>query len=339
MHRAIYSRDPIQSIESLSRALGVGGAELRSIALRAPKLYIGPKPKLKKNGGVREVFDTKPPLKPLLKKINNIFFRQVAFPEYLTGSLAGRDFIANVDIHKGSRRMISEDIAKFFDHITADRVYRIWREFFHFAENVADLLTCLTTKDGRVFQGTPTSSYLANLAFWDREPALAERMIGRGIRYSRYVDDITVSSMAEMSEEDKRWAIAQVYGMIGAAGFKPQRSKHKGLSARGPITLMGLNANASLRPTITKQERANTRALIFQLEGRLAAGETGLEFRVALNQATSKVGRLKRLHKQEASTLKGRIHTMRRAIDVLPVITKATIPFAQAVGKIDELPF
>ena len=146
-------------------------------------------------------------------------------------------------------------------------VYRIWREFFHFAENAADLLTRLTTKDARVFQGTPTSSYLANLAFWDREPALVLRLISRGIRYSRYVDDIAVSSPAEMSEEDKRWAISQVYGMIGAAGFKPKRSKHKGLSARGSITMMGLNANASFRPTITKQERANTRALIFQLGG------------------------------------------------------------------------
>ena len=115
MHRAIYTHDPIQSIESLSRALGVGESVLRSLAYRAPKLYIGPKPKLKKNGGIREVFDTKPPLKPLLKKINNIFFRRVDFPKYLTGSLVGRDFIANVDIHKGSRRMISEDIAQFFD--------------------------------------------------------------------------------------------------------------------------------------------------------------------------------------------------------------------------------
>lgn len=289
-------------------------------------MYIGPKPKPKKNGGVRYVFDTKVPLKPLLKKINNVFFRRVDFPSYLTGSLAGRDFVANVDIHKGSRRAVTEDIAQFFDCITAAHVYRIWHELFGFAEEVSDLLTRLTTKDGRVFQGTPTSSYLANLAFWDREPALVERMVARGIRYSRYVDDVTMSSAGEMREEDKRWAIAQAYAMIGGAGFKPQRAKHGAFTARGPITIMGLNANGRRQPTLTKQERAEIRAQVFQLERRLAVGETGPEFRKALNQAGGKVGRLKRLHECEAVPLRNRLDAMRRALAVFPFVTAPSDP-------------
>lgn len=312
---------------------------LRSLAERAPGLYIGPKPKPKKNGGTRYVFDTKPPLKALLKKINNIFFRQVYFPQYLTGSLAGRDFVGNVDIHKGSRRAITEDIAQFFDCIKEGHVHRIWREFFGFDDKVAELLTRLTTKDGRVFQGTPTSSYLANLAFWDCEPALVERMAAWGIRYSRYVDDVTMSSAGEMSEKDKRWAIAQTYAMIGGAGFKPQRAKHAAFTARGPITIMGLNANASHQPTLTKQERANIRAQVFQLEQRLAAGETGPEFRRALNQAGGKVGRLKRLHEREALALRGRLDAMRRALEALPFVTAPSVAPAQARGTIDEPPF
>lgn len=312
---------------------------LRSIAERAPGLYIGPKPKPKKNGGTRYVFDTKPPLKPLLKKINSVFFRQVNFPLYLTGSLAGRDFVANVDIHKGSRRAITEDIAQFFDFITAAHVYRIWNKFFGFADEVAEILTHLTTKDGRVFQGTPTSSYLANLAFWDCEPALVERMTARSIRYSRYVDDITMSSAGEMSEEDKRWAIGQVYAMIGAAGFKPQRAKHGAFTARGPITIMGLNANASRQPTLTKQERAGIRAQVFQLEQRLAQRDTGAEFRRALNQASGKVGRLKRLHEQEAMALRGRLDAIRRVFEQVPVIAGSAVASTPATGPIDESPF
>lgn len=283
-------------------------------------MYIGPKPKLKKNGDIRNVFDTKPPLKPLLKKINEVFFRRVYFPPYLTGSLSGRDFIANVDIHKGSRGVITEDIKTFYDSITEDYVCRIWREFFGFAEEVACLLTLLMTKEGRVFQGTPTSSYLANLAFWDREPALVERLAVRNIRYSRYVDDITLSSLRKMTLEDKRWAISQTYGMISAAGFKPQRTKHSILNAQFPISIMGLNANGKLKPSLTKQERSGIRALVFQLEQRFECGDTGVHFKSELNRADGKVGRLKRLHVREGEKLQCRLRMLRNAVS-----TSATV--------------
>jgi len=313
---------------------------LRSIIQRVPNLYIGPKPKQKKNGGIRFVFDTKSPLKPLLKRINTTFFRRTYFPQYLTGSLSGRDFVANVAIHKGSKIAITEDIAQFFDCITEHHVHRIWRELFHFSVEVADVLTRLTTKDGRVFQGTPTSSYLANLAFWDFEPALVARLAVREIRYSRYVDDITLSSSGEFSELNKRWAIAQVYAMIGQGGFKPQRVKHQVLPGRRPITIMGLNANSSHSPTITRQERSRIRAQVFQLERRFSTGDIGPDFRSALTQASGKVGRLNRLHKNESAALRIRLDKMRIALDKLPISTGASPkPLFLVSGITSDPPF
>ncbi|WP_407971010.1 reverse transcriptase family protein [Burkholderia pyrrocinia] len=310
---------------------------LRALAGRAHNLYIGPKPKPKKNGGVRYVFDTKLPLKPLLKRINSVFFRHVVFPRYLTGSLAGRDFVANVEVHKNSRHATTEDIAQFFDCITAEHVYRIWRKFFGFGEEVSTLLTQLTTKDGRVFQGTPTSSYLANLAFWDRESVLFEKLAARGIRYSRYVDDITVSSVGELGRGDTRWAIAQVYAMIGASGFQPQRAKHAAFAASHPIRIMGLNANR--HPTLPIEERANIRAMVHQLEQCLAREEVTAEFRTRLSTANGKVGRLKRLHPREGAALRLRLDAIRRVLDALPVVTHAAINLEEDAPCPDSRPF
>ena len=330
-----YPHERIQSVQSLCRALGISESTLRAVAARAPNLYIGPKPKPKKNGGFRYVFDTKAPLKPLLKKINSVFFRHVRFPQYLTGSLAGRDFVSNVEIHSGSRHVVTEDIAKFFDHITADQVFRIWREFFAFGEEVSVLLTQLTTKDGRVFQGTPTSSYLANLAFWDREPALVERLAVRNLRYSRYVDDITMSSVGSLAAEDKSWAIAQAYSMIGAAGFTAQRTKHAAFSANKPIRIMGLNVNR--RPTLPKLERAKIRAAVFQLEQNLARGDLDPVFRSRLNTVSGKVGHLTRLHPREGLALRIRLDQIRRTVDVLPVTTHPANPLPSSSA--DSPPF
>lgn len=314
MDRPSYPYNPIRTVDSLCLALGIKGSRLRSIARQAERMYIGPKPKPKKNGGLRYVFDTRAPLKPLLKKINQIFFKRVKYPSYLTGSLSGCDYVSNAAIHVGSRIVITEDIAKFFDSISSDAVYSVWHDFFNFSDDVAELLTVLTTKDGRVYQGTPTSSYLANLVFWRAEPFLVQRLHEKGFRYSRYVDDITVSSVAGCSDEDKAWVISQVYGMIGGAGFKAQRSKHSALSASGPIRIMGLIANDKKFPKIPAQERAAIRAQIYQLEECYRTGALEKTISSELNSVSGRIGRLTRLHPTEGRALKLRLDTIRHGL-------------------------
>lgn len=158
-----YPHDPVRTVGSLAKALSCSDRELWEIAARVPTFYIGPTPKPKKNGnGFRDVYDTRRPLKPLLKKINIVFFERVQYPIYLQGSLKGRSPLGNAKLHERAQVAICEDIEKFFDHITAERVFSIWSGFFRFGEEPARLLTELTTNAGRVFQGTPTSSYLAN---------------------------------------------------------------------------------------------------------------------------------------------------------------------------------
>lgn len=316
MESATYPLARIQNIQSLCRALGISEAGLRSIALHASQLYVGPIPKPKKDSTkVRYVFDTRNPLKQLLKRINNVIFKRVNYPSYLTGSLPSKDFIQNVAIHVGAKQVVTEDIKNFFDNITSRHVFQIWHQFFGFGEEVAEQLTLLTTKDGKVCQGTPTSSYLANLVFWDREPVLFKKLAQRGIRYSRYVDDITISSDCKMTEEDKHWAIAQIYGMIGSAGFKAQRTKHSACTARTAITIMGLNANTPSSPTIPQKERANIRAIVFQLEQQFAQGKVCQEFKLDIARAVGKVGRLKRLHPREGEKLMNQLQKIQRIMN------------------------
>lgn len=287
------------------------------MAERVPKLYIGPMLKPKKNGnGFRNVYDTKAPLKVVLRKINLIIFKKVHFPLYLQGSLRDRDYLSNASIHQGSGLVISEDIEKFFDNITDTQVYAIWHDFFRFAAEPAALLTALTTREGRVFQGTPTSSYLANLAFWSSEGKVVAKLADRGIRYSRYVDDVTISHETTMSPEDKTWAIAQIYGMFGASGFEPERSKHSVQPAHRRISVMGINVNQ--HPTISVAERAKLRSEVHRLEELVDRSEAGLEFRGALEKASGKIGRMSRFHPDEAAALRQRVRSMRRALDGLP---------------------
>jgi len=318
MERARYPNKPIQTVASLARALGQTPGFLESIAQRAPDLYIGPKKKLKRDGVTyRDVFDTKAPLKELLRSINKILFAQVEFPRYLQGSIKGRDFVSNVEVHADAGVLISEDIRKFFDHITADHVHRIWHEFFCFGDAPSALLTKLTTNERRVFQGTPTSSYLANLALWDVEPQVVRKLAERGIKYSRYVDDVTLSRKDGLSSADKTWALAQIFAMFRSRGFTPAREKHSIQTARAPnakpLSVMGLTVGRG-RVSLPSSERASIRSMVHELEVLFDRSETGLEFRESLERASGKVGRLKRHHPDQAEGLRERLNAMRKAI-------------------------
>lgn len=338
MQAPAYPHDPIQSIGSLCRALAVPERYLLSVADRAPKLYVGPTPKPKKSGnGFRDVYDTRPPLKPLLKTINRVFFKKVVFPDYLHGSISGCDFISNARVHEGSVTVVTEDIKGFFDYITEEHAYAIWRQFFRFGEAPAELLTKLVTNGGRVYQGTPTSSYLANLVFWNTEPRLVEAMAARGLRYSRFVDDITISHPESIGNEEKSWVVAQIYGMLGSRGFKPARDKHAILNGRGPRKIMRVNVNEHV--TITRAERHQVRAMVHQLEQRVRSGENTPEVRQALSSTLGKIGRIQRLHPGYAEQLRVRARGVQSILNGLSFITGAAAWSPSSESPSADAPF
>ena len=182
-------------------------------------------------------------------------------------------------------------------------------------------MTALTTREGKVFQGTPTSSYLANLAFWSIEGTLVEKLAVRNMRYSRYVDDVTISSCTPISREDKTWAIAQVMAMMGSRGFRAARDKHSIQTGNARVAVMNVNVNRMAG--LPAQARSGLRAMVHQLEQCFDRGETGPEFRTGLDKAGGRIGHMARFHKSEAAALRERVQAMRRVINAEPIYTGA----------------
>lgn len=334
----VYPHEPIQSVNSLCRALGLPEKLLVSIAERIPGLYIGPRWIPKKSGnGLRAVYDTRPPLKPLLKKINKVFFERVVFPEYLYGSIRGRDYIGNAQVHERSVTLITEDIKGFFDHITEAHAYAIWRRFFGFGDGPAELLTKLVTNGGRAYQGAPTSSYLANLAFWDVEPRIVEALRARGLRYSRFVDDMTLSHPSAIGQDEKTWAVAQVYGMLGSRGFRPARAKHAIFNGQASRMIMRVNVNEQV--TISSDERRRVRAMVHQLDQRVRAGDNTSELRQLLSSAIGKIGRIRLLHPDYGEKLHLQAREIQRVLAERPCITEPVTPSIAPIVGLNVLPF
>lgn len=308
-----YPFNPVRSLASLSRSLGVSVVELQRIGGIANNLYRDAKPIVKADGSIRRTFDALPLLKSVHRRIQTQFFQRVVFPDYLTGSLKGCDARRNAALHAGAATVVTEDIKNFFPSTDTKVVYSIWAGFFQFAPEVAQLLTTLTVKNGTLAQGAITSSYLANLAFWDREWRLYESLRERGVSYSRYVDDVTISSRVQLGNEELGACIADVYGLMASKGFKAKRSKHEIGRGNGPMLTTKLVVNA--HPALTTRERQNIRTAVHKLEMSGGSLTNTVSFKNELARVSGRVGRLSQLHPVEGAALKLRLTALRASLD------------------------
>lgn len=305
-----YPHSPVRSLASLSRSIGMPIVELQRIAHTASGLYRDAKPIIKADGSIRQPFDALPSLKRVHRQIQVQFLQRVVFPEYLTGSLKGRDARRNAALHAGAAIVVTEDIRDFFPNISAKVVNSVWNGFFGFKPEVAELLTLLTTKDDYLPQGAVTSSHLANLAFWDREWQLYEKLRDRGISYSRYVDDVTLSSRNQLNHEQIAYCISEVYGLMASQGFRAKRSKHEIRRGNGPMLVTKLMINR--RPTLMPRERQNIRAAVHQLEVLSSVSTDPESLTFEINRVSGRVGRLTQLHPKEGAALRARLAILRR---------------------------
>jgi hypothetical protein len=287
---------------------------LHDIAIRANSLYRKAKPIVKLDGSIRQPFDAFEPLKAIQRRIKDRILKKVDYPQYLTGSLQGRDYRVNAGMHIGSKIIICEDITNFFPSTNSEAIKKIWRYLFNFSDDVAEILTELTTKDGAIPQGAITSSYLANLVLWNCEPYLRESFFINGIIYSRYVDDITVSSKTRLTKNEQTHIIAQIYGMLARNGYEAKRRKHEIFTSGNRMVSTKLIVNK--KTALPDKERQNIRASVHSLEQRVATGERGAPIDTELNRVTSRVGRLGIFHATESVPLKQRIKKVREYLKI-----------------------
>lgn len=303
-----YPSEPIRSTAALSRALGFDITVLEAIAAKASQSYRPVKPK---PGSTRETFDAQGLLKEVHQRIKDRILAKVYYPEYLQGSLKGRDYVTNARLHTNKKILICEDVKKFFPSVQADKVQDVWNGLLGFSLDVSTLLTALTTKDGALPQGAITSSYLANLVLWRDEPLLQAKLQEMGVTYSRYVDDICMSSSTALDKCTQTKLISLVYGMLARNNLSAKRKKHQLFTAGRQMIATKLIVNS--KPSLQQEKRSKIRSMVFQLETLKKSGADSIRIIEAVNIAAQQVGQLGRFHPLEAQRLKRRIQVVRAA--------------------------
>lgn len=147
---------------------------------------------IKKSGGFREISEPLPSLKEIQRWILDNILVNVNISVYAKAYIKNKSIKENARFHKRQNMVLSLDVEKFFDSITSDKIFTIFKQL-GYVDDVAVMLTNLCCLDNKLPQGAPTSPVLSNIILEEFDNAIGSYTNENKIRYTRYADDMTFS--------------------------------------------------------------------------------------------------------------------------------------------------
>lgn len=227
---------PINSPRQLSAILGVRRTYLDQLSGRAGAFY-EPFDIVRPGKRDRHIDNPRPELKSVQRRVLRKLLEPISLPPEMTGGVATRSTKDHTRPHVGAGTIVTLDIKHCFPRTSSQRVFRAFRQSVSCGSHVADLLTKLTTFEGHLPQGAPTSSFLCNLALLDLHADLASLALREGFAFSIYVDDIAISGPGVQNHIDSLIAIVQKHG------HHVRREKIKILHPEDSHTFVGQTVN------------------------------------------------------------------------------------------------
>lgn len=180
------------------------------------------------NHRTRQLNSTKIELKRIQKRILTLLMSHVEIPTYAFGGVPKKDNIKNAKYHQGNKYIFTTDLRSFFPSISHNSVFEVYCNN-GYSPTVARILTKLTTYKYQLPQGVPTSTLLALLAFKPTGDKLYDYASQHNLKFSIFVDDITISSKA-----DFKHLVPDILDIIVSDGYKISHNKTH-YSTKNPI--------------------------------------------------------------------------------------------------------
>lgn len=180
------------------------------------------------NQRTRQLNSTKIELKRIQKRILTLLMSHVEIPTYAFGGVPKKDNIKNAKYHQGNKYIFTTDLRSFFPSISHNSVFEVYCNN-GYSPTVARILTKLTTYKYQLPQGVPTSTLLALLAFKPTGDKLYDYALQHNLKFSIFVDDITISSKV-----DFKHLVPEILDIIVSAGYKISHNKTH-YSTKNPI--------------------------------------------------------------------------------------------------------
>lgn len=247
---------PLVDEASLARLVGISTQTVFNMTRRVEKHYLKFKVE-KKSGGYRDVSSPRTYLKVVQWWLLDNILSKLTFENCVTGFVPGMGPYRNAQIHSGANHILNVDLKDFFPSVTSEMVKRTWLAL-GYNSVVAQQLTDLTTFEGCLPQGAPTSPSLSNLACLNMDLQLAELARVRGYKFTRYADDVTFSSYSFLPLE----LVSDISAVCLENGFMLNGKKTRFRGRGGAMQITGFVVNG--RTQLPRQWRKRARAIFYQ---------------------------------------------------------------------------
>ena len=235
----------------------------------------------KKSGGFRQI--TAPRNRSfmmLLQSVNEILKAIYTPSDYAMGFTEKRSVVTNASVHRSQNYVFNIDLKDFFPSVEQGRVMkRLTLAPFNFSPQIALLISGLCSMRVKrvqpietkqhdldkqfmyvLPQGAPTSPIITNTICDTLDRRLAGLAKRFGLRYTRYADDITFSSMHYVYSENGEF-IKELARIINTQGFVINKAKTRiqKLGSRQEVT--GIIVSDKLN--VTKKYVREIRSLLY----------------------------------------------------------------------------
>lgn len=285
-------RNAAKSAVTLANFLGTDVLLLERLGLHPQyKTFHLPK---NEHGDLRLIED--PP--PALKKVQAALNHSLQGAYYFEKSYSGygfvvnpvtdedkRNILTNARRHLKKKYLLQYDLLDFFHTVTTEKIQLVFESPpFCFSEDVCDLLTAITTCQGRLPMGAPTSPVLSNFACRNLDEQLMALAQAKLWTFTRYADDFTFSANRPF-EADDQCAIHQI---IEQEGFRvnDRKTRLSGPDDDKIVTGILLRGKGELRPGFLEETRQEVEQLATVVKAQHYHGELRTHWTEKMKQHT-----------------------------------------------------
>jgi RNA-directed DNA polymerase len=198
-----------------------------------------------------------------------------------------RDLVQAAERHVGARWLLKMDVRHFFESISEQQVYQVFRSLGYGALlsfQMARICTRLPASPrphgrgdvglpyrrhhlGHLPQGAPTSPMLANLTMCTLDRRLSSLAGREGWTYTRYADDLAFSRSDKTSRIAAMRLARLVAGQLELAGLAQHREKTSIAPPGARKVLLGVLVDGD-RPRLTRAFRNNVETHLYALTSK-----------------------------------------------------------------------
>ncbi|MET2850384.1 retron St85 family RNA-directed DNA polymerase [Vibrio owensii] len=230
----------LTSLDDFAHAMKLGPNTVRSLSISSNSLYKTYN-EPKKSGGFRVIAQPCRELKAVQAWILRNILDKLNSSPYSKGFEKGKSILDNAQPHAGASYLLSVDLENFFPSIKSYKVYGVFRSVGYNKE-MCKLLTNLCTYYDSLPQGAPSSPKLANLTCSRLDARIHGYAGPKGITYTRYADDITLSANTAIKIEKAKAFIGTI---VHGEGLQINKSKTKICGTKRQKKVTGLVLSGS----------------------------------------------------------------------------------------------